>query len=211
MPSRWPTMFGRERTGTPADLLVVGLGNPGAEYVGTRHNVGAEVVEVLAARSRTNLKTSKERALAAEFRVGEHRVAIAFPQTFMNLSGESVRLLVKRHGITDFTKLVVVHDELDLPSGRLKLKFGGGTGGHNGLKSIQQHLGTPDYVRLRIGIDRPPGRQDPADYVLKRPGKAERELLSIAVQEAADAIESLLTDGFERTMNRVNTTPDRAT
>jgi peptidyl-tRNA hydrolase, PTH1 family len=203
-------MFGRDRTGTPADLLVIGLGNPGAEYVGTRHNIGAEVVELLATRSRTNLKAGKERALVAEIRIGEHRVAIAFPQTFMNLSGESVRPLVKRHGITDLTKLVVIHDELDLPSGRLKLKFGGGTGGHNGLKSIQQHLGTPDFVRLRIGIDRPPGRQDPADYVLRRPGKAERETLSVTAQEAADVIESLLADGFDRTMNRVNTTPDLA-
>jgi peptidyl-tRNA hydrolase, PTH1 family len=199
-------MFGRERTGTPADLLVLGLGNPGAEYAGTRHNVGAEVVELLTARSRGTLKTGKERALVAEIRIGQLRVVVAFPQTYMNLSGESVRLLVKRHGIDDFSKLIVVHDELDLPSARVKLKFGGGTGGHNGLKSIQQHLNTQDFARLRIGIDRPPGRQDSADYVLKRPGKAERELLSVAVQEAADAVESILTDGFDRTMNRVNTT-----
>ncbi len=199
------------RTGTPSDLLVIGLGNPGAEYAGTRHNVGAEVVELLARRRSTPLKLGKERALVAELRIGERRVAVAFPQTYMNLSGESVRPLVKRHGITDFVNLVVVHDELDLPSGRLKLKFGGGNGGHNGLKSIQQHLDTADYVRLRLGIGRPPGRQDPADYVLKKPGKAERDILAVAIEEAADAIEELLTHGLERTTNRINTAPDQAT
>jgi peptidyl-tRNA hydrolase, PTH1 family len=200
-------MLGRDRTGTPADLLVVGLGNPGSEYSSTRHNVGADVVALLAANDRTVLKLGKERALAAEIRIGQARLAIAFPQTFMNLSGESVRMLVKRHGIDDFRRLVVIHDELDLPSARIKLKFGGGNGGHNGLKSIQAHLSSPDFIRLRLGIGRPPGRQDPADYVLKRPGKAERELLDVAVREAADIVEALLNDGFERTMNRVNTDP----
>ncbi len=198
-------MFGKERIGTPADLLVVGLGNPGVEYQGTRHNVGAEVVALLARRHVAVLKLGKERSLSAELRSGEFRIVVAFPQTFMNLSGESVRLLVKRHGIDDFSKLVVIHDELDLPTARIKCKFGGGNGGHNGLKSIQAHLSSPDYVRIRIGIGRPPGRQDPADYVLKRPGKAEQELLAVAIEQAGDAVESILSIGFERTMNQVNT------
>ena len=192
-------MFGKVRTDMPADLLVVGLGNPGVDYSGTRHNVGADVVALLALRHKHNLKLGKERALSAELRVGELRLVVAFPQTFMNLSGESVQRLVKRHGIDDLSKLVVIHDDLDLPTARIKFKFGGGNGGHNGIKSIQAHLSSPDFVRIRLGIDRPPGRQDPADYVLKRPGKAERELLEVAIQEAADAVESILTIGFERT------------
>src|SRR5690554_108542 len=115
---------GKDRTGTPSDLLVVGLGNPGAQYARTRHNVGAEVVEVLAERHGGRLRKSKELALADEVRIGHHRVALAFPQTYMNNSGDSVRLLVKRYRIDDLSRLVVVHDELDLPTGRLKLKFG---------------------------------------------------------------------------------------
>ena len=130
-------MFGRkskagERTGTPADLLVVGLGNPGEKYAGTRHNVGAEVVEVLAARHATKLKPGKQAALVAELRIGDKLVAVAFPQTFMNDSGRSVRDLMRRYGIDDPNRLVVIHDELDLDVGRLKLKSGGGLAGHNG-------------------------------------------------------------------------------
>ena len=200
-------MLGRERTGTPADLLVVGLGNPGADYHGTRHNVGAQVVELLVSRHRGKLKMGRERAITDELRVGQHRLAVAIPQTYMNLSGESVRPLVRRHGITDLVRLVVIHDELDLPAGRVKLKFGGGTAGHNGLKSIQAHLGSPDFARIRIGVGRPPGQQSGADYVLKRPGKADSILLDVAVEVAADAVESILTDSFDRVMNQVNTLP----
>jgi peptidyl-tRNA hydrolase, PTH1 family len=193
----------RNKLSTPTDLLVVGLGNPGSEYDGTRHNVGADVVARLAARYGQRLKAGKERALAAEFRMGDLRVLVAFPQTYMNLSGESVKPLLKKAGVS-LDRLVVVHDELDLPSGRLKLKLGGGSGGHNGLKSITGLCGGPDYIRARIGIDRPPGRQDPADYVLKRPSKAEREILDVAVEEAADAIESLLVESLADVMTRVN-------
>lgn len=192
------------RRGTPADLLVVGLGNPGAEYVGTRHNVGAEVVELLADRHGGRLRAGKERALSDEVRIGGHRVALAFPQTYMNLSGESVRLLVKRHGIDDPARLVVVHDELDLPVGRLKVKLGGGLAGNNGLKSIKAHLGTDGFARVRIGVGKPPGRQSGADHVLRRPGKAERAELDVVVQEAADAVEAILADGLEAAMNRYN-------
>jgi peptidyl-tRNA hydrolase, PTH1 family len=207
-------VFGRrrgdrpERRGTPADLLVVGLGNPGSDYEGTRHNVGAEVVALLADRHGARLRAGRERALVDEVDVGGRRVALAVPQTFMNLSGESVAPLVRRHGIEDPADLVVVHDELDLPVGRIKLKVGGGLAGNNGLRSIVSHLKTQDFARVRIGIGKPPGRQQGADHVLRRPGKAERAELDIAVVEAADAVEAIIAEGMAVAMNRVNARPD---
>jgi PTH1 family peptidyl-tRNA hydrolase len=192
------------RTGTPADLLVVGLGNPGAEYAGTRHNVGADVVVLLAARHGATLKKSKEHALAAEVRVGAARMALAFPQTFMNDSGRSVAALVRRHGIDELHRLVVVHDELDLPTGRLKVKVAGGLAGHNGLKSIKAHLHSDDFVRVRIGVGKPPGAQAGRDYVLRRPGKAERAELDAIVELAADAVETILAEGADAAMARYN-------
>src|SRR5690606_13990023 len=152
-----------------------------------------------------SLRRSRERALADEVRIGGQRVALAFPQTYMNLSGESGALLVRRHGITDPERLVVVHDELDLPRGRLKRKRGGGLAGHNGLRSIKAHLHTDAFLRVRIGIGKPPGgKEKGADHVLRRPSKAERTELDIAVEEAADAVEAILTDGIEAAMNRYN-------
>ena len=196
------------RSGTPADLLVVGLGNPGAEYVGTRHNMGVEVIEALARRHAMKFsRSSRERALVADGRIGDARVVLAYPQTFMNLSGESVRPLVARYGITDPSRVVVVHDELDLPVGRLKLKLGGGLAGNNGLKSIKAHLDSSDFVRIRVGIGRPPGTQSGADFVLRKPGKAERVELDVTVQLAADAVESILSNGLQRAMNVVNSVP----
>ena len=203
-------LFGRrgaaaERRGTPADLLVVGLGNPGADYQHTRHNVGADIITLLTDRHGGSLKRSKERALVAEVRMGDHRVALALPQTYMNLSGESVGLLVKRHGITDAERVVVVHDELDLPLGRVKVKRGGGLAGHNGLRSIKAHLHTDEFLRVRIGIGKPPSKEQGVDHVLRRPTKSERVELEIAVQEAADAVEAILADGVDAAMNRYNT------
>jgi PTH1 family peptidyl-tRNA hydrolase len=193
------------RRGTPADLLVVGLGNPGAEYAHTRHNVGAEAVELLAARHGGRLRATKEQALVAEVHIGSARVVLAFPQTFMNDSGRSVGLLLRRHGIEDLAELVVIHDELDLQPGRVKLKQGGGLAGHNGLKSIKAHLHSDAFRRVRIGVGKPPGRQSGADYVLRRLGKADQAELDVAIAEAADAVESILHDGFDAAMNRVNT------
>jgi PTH1 family peptidyl-tRNA hydrolase len=209
-------VFGRRRgqekarRGTPADLLVVGLANPGGEYEGTRHNVGGEVVQLLAARHGATLRKGKERALADEITVDGQRLALAIPLTYMNLSGEAVAPLVRRHGIEDPHRLVIVHDELDLPVGKLKLKIGGGLAGNNGLKSVKAHLHTDDFVRIRIGIGKPPGRAQGVDHVLKKPGKADRAELDVIVQEAADAAEMILADGAERAMNRFNTRPDRA-
>lgn len=194
----------KERQGTPADLLVVGLGNPGDDYVGTRHNVGVEVVHELVERHGGKLKSSREAAHADELRVGEHRVAVAFPQTYMNRSGESVRLLVRRYGITDLARLVIVHDELDLEPGRFKVKFGGGLAGHNGLKSIRDHLHSVDFVRMRLGVGKAPSRMRGADWVLKRPGKDDRMLLDEIVVRAADAVEQLLVDPVETVTNRFN-------
>jgi PTH1 family peptidyl-tRNA hydrolase len=195
---------GQNRRGTPADLLVVGLGNPGDEYAGTRHNVGADTVALLAQRHGGALRRGKERALSAEVRIGERRVALAFPQTYYNESGQAVRLLAHRHGIEDPRRLVVVHDELDLDPGRLKVKVGGGLAGNNGLKSIKSHLHTDDFVRVRIGVGKPPGRQQGADHVLRRPGKAEREELDVTVQEAADAVELIAAEGADVAMTRFN-------
>jgi PTH1 family peptidyl-tRNA hydrolase len=195
----------RERRGTPADLLVVGLANPGAEYEGTRHNVGGEVVRLLADRHGATLRKGKERALVDEVVVGGQRLALAIPLTYMNLSGEAVAPLVRRHGIEDPARLVVVHDELDLPVGRMKLKLGGGLAGNNGLRSVKAHLHTDAFARVRIGIGKPPGRAEGANHVLKRPGKADRGELDIVVTEAADAVEMILSEGFAAAMNRYNT------
>lgn len=197
-----------ERRGTPADLLVVGLGNPGAEYEGTRHNVGVEVVHLLAARHGVSLRRTKERALAAEVTVGDRRLALAVPLTYMNLSGEAVAPLVRRHGIDDPHRLVIVHDELDLPVGRLKVKLGGGLAGNNGLKSVKAHLHTDDFARIRIGIGKPPGRAEGVNHVLKRPSKRDRVELDVVVAEAADAVEVILGEGIAVAMNRYNTRPD---
>lgn len=192
------------RTGTPSDLLVVGLGNPGSDYEGTRHNVGVEVINELVDRHGGKLKASREAAHADELRVGEHRVAVAFPQTYMNRSGESVRLLVRRYGIEDMGRLIIAHDELDLEPGRFKVKNGGGLAGHNGLKSIRDHLKTTDFIRLRIGVGKAPDRLRGADWVLKRPGKHDRALIDDVVDVAADAVEQLLTESADTVMNRLN-------
>ena len=198
-------IFGRERRGTPADLLVVGLANPGAEHERTRHNVGGEVVELLADRHGAGLKHEKgQLARTAEVTIDGRRLALAIPTTYMNESGQAVRPLVRRYGIEDPENLVVVHDELDLEPGRVKVKLGGGLAGNNGLQSIRQHLHTADFARIRVGIGKPPTKERGADHVLSRPGKAERTELDIAVREAADAVEQMLADGVESAMQRVN-------
>jgi len=187
--------------------MVVGLGNPGEEYAGTRHNLGAVVVTMLADRLGGSLRRSRELALSCEVHIGGQRVALALPQTFMNESGQSVGRLVRRHGVDDPSRIVIVHDEMDLPVGSLRVKAGGGLAGHNGLKSITAHLKTQDYVRVRIGVGRPPGRRSGADHVLRRPPKAEAAELAVVVGEAVDAVETIITEGVDATMDRFNAGP----
>ncbi len=200
----------KDRRGSAADLLVVGIGNPGVDYVGTRHNIGVEVVEILARRHARPGTTGalthsrKERSMISEVLIGGRQVVLAFPQTFMNLSGEALALLVPRYSITSPDQIVVVQDEVDLPVGGMKIKVGGGHAGHNGLRSIDQHLGTRDYARVRIGVGRPTGRTTGRDHVLKQPGKIDRAELDIVVEEAADAVECYLEHGLGETMNRFN-------
>jgi PTH1 family peptidyl-tRNA hydrolase len=194
---------GGPRTGTPADLLVVGLGNPGRDYDRTRHNVGAEVVELLADRHRARLKPGKERANAAEVDVEGKRLALAVPLTYMNDSGGAVRALVRRYGVEP-TRLVVVHDELDLPVAALKLKAGGGLAGHNGLRSIRAHLHTDEFLRVRIGVGKPPSKEQGADHVLNRFSKRERAEIDTTIERAADAVEEILARGIDDAMNRYN-------
>ena len=203
MPSRWRSR--KNHTDTPADLVVVGLGNPGEKFVGSRHNVGAEVVELLASRHGQPLRKSREASLVAEVRVEGRRVVLAVPQTFMNKSGEAVRALVRRWSIADhLDRLVIAHDELDLPPGRIKVKHGGGLAGHYGLSSIKSHLHTTDFARIRIGVGKPPNPQAGADYVLKRPGRSDRDLLDDAVERAAEAALALLDHPVDTVMNRFN-------
>ena len=200
---RGPGGVPRERSGASADLLVVGLGNPGEEYDRTRHNVGAEVVGILARRHGGKLRKQKERSLTDEVNVAGKRMALAVPLTYMNLSGEAVAPLVRRYGVEP-SHLVVVHDEMDFDLGRLQVKDGGGLAGHNGLKSIVAHLHTQDFLRVRIGIGKPPGRREGADHVLKRFSKGERQEIDVTLEEAADAVETILADGVEVAMNRFN-------
>ncbi len=184
--------------------LVVGLGNPGAAYARTRHNVGEEAVGELARRRGVRLRPGRDDALVYEGRIDDHDVVLAFPTTFMNESGRAVGKLMRRHGIVEPSQLIVVHDELDLPPGVVRVKVGGGLAGHNGLRSITQHLGTQDYVRVRIGVGKPPHRDRGADHVLTRVPAAERSLLDVAVQEASDAVETILNDGPDAAMQRFN-------
>ena len=187
-------------------FLVVGLGNPGPSYAGNRHNVGAMVLDELAARAGVRLspgKSKRARTLIGEGRLAGRRVVLARPTSYMNESGGPVRGLLDYHSIPA-TDLVVLHDELDIPFAGVRLKRGGGEGGHNGLRSISRATGTRDYLRVRVGIGRPPGRQDPADFVLKDFSATERKELDLLVAEAADATEELLALGLEAAQNVVH-------
>jgi PTH1 family peptidyl-tRNA hydrolase len=189
--------------------LIVGLGNPGDEYKGTRHNVGFDVAEMLADRAGVALSDKKFKARLARARLAGQDVVLMKPGAFMNLSGESVGpaagfFKVETQGI------VVIHDDLDLEVGRLKLKQGGGHGGHNGLRSLMEHLPDPGFIRVRFGIGRPPPQWDPADYVLSRFKPAEREEVEAAKKEAADAVEAIIRDGLRLAMNVYNRAPAKA-
>jgi PTH1 family peptidyl-tRNA hydrolase len=184
--------------------LVAGLGNPGDRYERTRHNVGRTVGDELAREAGERFR--KVRFLpaeAAEIRIGDERVILARSTRFMNESGPSYASLAKKHGVEP-ARLIAVHDELDIPPDTIRVKLGGGNSGHNGLRSLDQALRTPDYLRVRVGIGRPPGRQDPADFVLEPIGKRVEADFMLLVGHAADAVRSLVTDGLERTQDRFN-------
>ena len=201
------SLFGRTGKGAPFDWLVVGLGNPGPKYIGTRHNVGEDVVKLLAERHREQLKGGRDNALTAETRFGapgnDERVVLSFPITYMNESGQAVGAQVRRYRIASVDRIVVIHDELDLDPGILRVKEGGGLAGHNGLRSITAHTKSQDYLRVRIGVGKPPSGAG-KNYVLSKVPKSERERLDIAVVDAADAVELIISDGVEAAMRRYN-------
>lgn len=184
--------------------LVVGLGNPGPKYAGNRHNAGFMVVDALAADKGERWKAHKAHAEVVETRIDGAAVVLAKPRTFMNLSGGPVAGLAKFYKVP-MERIIVVHDEMDIDYGALKLKKGGGSGGHNGLKSTTASLGGPDYLRVRFGVGRPPGRMDPAAYVLRDFSTTESRELDLNVDRAADAVRTILTDGLGKAQNVFHT------
>ena len=191
--------------------LVVGLGNPGPQYAGNRHNVGHMVLELLAARHGATFSAHRSRAAVAEARLGVApggapgpRVVLAKPSTYMNTSGGPVAGLAQYFDV-DPAHVLVVHDEVDIPFGDVKCKSGGGEGGHNGLRDITKALGTRDYVRVRAGVGRPPGRMDTADFVLKDFATVERKELPFLLDDAADAVEMIVTEGLLAAQGKFHT------
>jgi len=184
--------------------IVLGLGNPDDEYGNTRHNAGAMVVALLAARAGAKLKrSSRTRALVAEVRDGDARVVLARPASYVNESGGPASLLARWYK-TPVERIVVVHDEIDLAYGKLQVRQDGGTAGHNGLKDVAKALGSPDFLRVRIGVGRPPGRKDPADYVLEPIAKRDAEDFAVLVERAADAAMDLVHLPLARAQDRHN-------
>jgi PTH1 family peptidyl-tRNA hydrolase len=195
----------KDRRGQSSRLLIVGLANPGTDYEGSRHNVGGDAVRLVASRRGSQLKLERhQRALSATVPTPNGPVTLAVPTTFMNESGAALPPLLRRTSMDDLSRLVVVHDELDLDPGRVQIKFGGGLAGHNGLRSIAHTLGTQEFARVRIGIGKPVRKEQGADYVLKRPTGKLRESLALDVALAADAIEALLDNDFDAAQQRVN-------
>lgn len=193
-------------TSSTGSWLVMGLGNPGPKYEGTRHNIGHMVLDELLGRMNAKYTRTKvgAQAVAARLSPGGPKAVFAVSEGYMNVSGKPTRGLMDYFGVSP-ENLIVVHDELDLDFGRIKIKRGGSEGGHNGLKSITQHLkGEKDYIRVRAGISRPPGRMDTADYVLQRFSSAEREELPGFVAQAADAVELTIFEGLTAAQNRIH-------
>lgn len=191
---------------TSGTFLVVGLGNPGKQYAGNRHNVGAMVADVLAGRLGSGFRSHKAGADAVEGRLGRHRIIVAKPRSYMNLSGAAASGLARFFSIEP-ARVIAVHDDLDLPPSTIRVKRGGGEGGHNGLRSMSASLGTRDYLRVRFGIGRPPGRMDPADFVLRDFSAAERKELPVDLEHAADAVELLVQEGLEAAQNQLHAPP----
>lgn len=187
--------------------LIVGLGNPGPQYSRHRHNVGFQCLDLLARRHGLSLDKMQHKALTGSGLITcggvRHKVLLARPLTFMNASGESVAPLARYYGV-DAPDMIVIHDDLDLASGKLRLRQGGSSGGQNGIKSIMERLGSGDFARVKVGIGRPPGRMDPADYVLQNFSAAEEELFTPLRERVCEAVECWLAEGIETAMNRFN-------
>jgi PTH1 family peptidyl-tRNA hydrolase len=191
------------RSGDMQRTLIVGLGNPGKKYARTRHNVGTDAIELLAQRLHVSLKVGRDRAQIAETRIGDEAVVLAIPTTWMNESGEAVGPIARRYKIPA-ANIIIIHDELDLEPGAVKLKMGGGLAGHNGLKSVSQHIGTNDYARVRIGVGKPTSKEQGADHVLSSIPPAERKILDVAVETACDAVERIMKEGLDAAMREYN-------
>ncbi|CAN5346875.1 aminoacyl-tRNA hydrolase [soil metagenome] len=184
--------------------LVAGLGNPGDRYAGTRHNAGAMVVERLCERLQVRLRKVRFLAITAgEAKAGDVPVLLTVPATFMNVSGPPIASFARKRSVPA-ERVIACHDEIDLPFGALRVKRGGGTAGHHGLDSLVEALRTDDFFRVRLGVGRPPGRQDPVGFVLQPFAKREREDVEVLVEDAADAVLSLVTDGLAITQSRYN-------
>lgn len=194
--------FSRKPPALPPRYLVVGLGNPGPEYQHTRHNVGFKVVDLLGERHRISVQKLERRALVGTGEVAETVVQLVKPMTYMNLSGESVGPLMRGAGLQPQDVIVIV-DDMDLPVGRVRLRKSGSSGGHNGLKSLIQHLGTEDFPRVRIGVGRPT-ESAVIDHVLSKFGRNEIEPIREAIERSADAVEAAVAEGFDTAMNRFN-------
>lgn len=184
--------------------LVVGLGNPGPTYALTRHNIGARVIEELARRNNDKLsKHSRALAQVSEFRMGENKIIAAQPLSYMNESGGPTKALAQFYKVEP-THIIVLHDELDIAMGTIRAKLGGGDNGHNGLKSLRSAFGTGDFFRIRLGIGRPPGQQDPSDFVLKNFGSSEKTEVEFLIDSGADAVETLISSGLIETQQKFN-------
>lgn len=193
------------RRGRPSAFVIVGLANPGSVYEGSRHNVGGDAVRLVAQRRGARLTHERrQRCDAATIETPQGPVTLAVPTTFMNESGAAIAPLLRRTSLEDLTRLVIVHDELDFEPGRVQFKVGGGLAGHNGLRSIAGVLGTQEFSRLRIGIGKPPSKEQGADYVLRRTTGARRDARDADVARAADALDALLDEGMEEARRRVN-------
>lgn len=183
--------------------IIVGLGNPSKEYDKTRHNAGFEVIDVLAEKLNVAVTVKKHKALCAKGMVGEDQVILAKPQTYMNLSGESVRALADFYKVP-CEKIIIIYDDISLAEGKLRIRLKGSAGGHNGIKSIISHLGTQEFPRIKIGVGEKTEGMDLADYVLGRFSREQQELMNAAFQEAAEAVFMMIKDGFSSAMNRYN-------
>lgn len=197
------------RRGTESVLVVIGLANPGVDYAGSRHNIGGDAVRLVCQRRGATLKLeSRQRAMSVTVTTSQGPVTLAVPTTFMNESGAAIPPLLKRTSLADLGHLVIAHDELDLEEGRLQLRFGGGLAGHNGLRSIAHALGTQDFARLRVGIGRPPRKEQVTDYLLRPVTGKQKKHYDELVGTAADALERLLDCDFADAQRQVNGTRD---